>query len=490
MAYHAKLSPSSADRWTSCTASVDAQEGIKDDGSEAARDGTACHQMSAEILQHGFDAQSYLGRKMLFWVQPDHDINGEDWVEAFGVDLDAYAARNDIKFVHEVVITQDMVDAVIAGTNFVLQILETTGGRLEVEQKVPVGHFTGEVKRWVDSMTGMECQEGDEFAEPEWATGTSDVVIMTEDTIHVIDFKYGRVKVQAYDVLVPAREDFVSGKMIPEVLRANLQMTCYAAGSYKKFKHLFNFKRVTMTIVQPFMQHVSEYSCDIEEMLALQDWLAMKAEETRSNPVFAPSGDACHFCKKSGNCAAQTQAVLSTALIGFDDVTEAQPRPIVINQLGSLYDAIPMISEWCKAVENRTYERLLDGHPVVRNDGMHYKLVAGRKGQRSWRDPAVAEATMKRMRLKREQMYSELLASPAVIEKLAAVKKPKKGQPAIPPVIGATQWSRLEELIHQNDGSPTVALETDPRPAIAKASDGFEDVATPQTLQSCDDLFA
>ena len=65
--YHAKLSPSSAHRWTSCTASVGAQDGVPNEGNEAARRGTACHQMLEEmLLTPSIDPQSYLGRTLTF----------------------------------------------------------------------------------------------------------------------------------------------------------------------------------------------------------------------------------------------------------------------------------------------------------------------------------------------------------------------------------------------------------------------------------------
>ena len=55
MAYHASLSPSSASRWTSCTASINAQAGLPNENSEASMAGTCCHQMSAELLQAWID---------------------------------------------------------------------------------------------------------------------------------------------------------------------------------------------------------------------------------------------------------------------------------------------------------------------------------------------------------------------------------------------------------------------------------------------------
>lgn len=120
MAYHAKWPPSSAKRWSSCTASVGAQEGLRDGGSEAARLGTCGHQLSAECLEHGHDPQSYLGRVMLFWVDHTDGSSGEDWSSEFPAAPAIYGRF----FAHEVVVDQEMIDACVVYINFVRQLVE------------------------------------------------------------------------------------------------------------------------------------------------------------------------------------------------------------------------------------------------------------------------------------------------------------------------------------------------------------------------------
>lgn len=455
MSYHAKLSPSSAKRWTECSASIDAQEGLPDEGSEAARLGTCGHQLSAECLEHGYEAQSYLGRKMLFWSHTESDSNGEDWAESFGENPDG-----NICFLHEVIVDQDMIDACASYINFVRQQVELSGATLHVEQRVPIGHITGE----------------------EDAGGTSDVVMTAGDTLTTVDLKLGRSKVMAYDVLTPAGTD-VMGEPVAEVVRINLQLAFYLLGSLEKYPG--DYTHVKAIIVQPFLHHVSEYSCTVEELLAVGEWLKVRAEATRTDKVFAPSQDACHFCRARFTCKAREHDVLSTALIGFDDVDRAQPAPIPVNHLGSLYDKIGMIQAWCKDVMTRTFDELQSGNPVMRNDGLHYKLVMGKKGNRKFDDEDEVEALMKSLRLKSDQMYTKSLISPAAAEKLS--EPTKKGKAVIaPPALSARQWAKLEAHITQSDGSPTIALETDPRPAIATAVADFDDV--PQA-GDCSDLF-
>ena len=449
-AYHAKLSPSSADRWTSCTASVGAQEGLPNEGSEAARLGTVCHQICEDVLTVGADPQNYLGLPMLFWYRDADAAYGETWsIDPAWDDFPLTSATVQ----HRVVVTQEMVDAVVSATEYVKSQHALFGGQLYAEQQVPIGHFTGE---------------------PD-ARGTTDVVMLSGTGIHVMDFKFGRHKVHAYEVVTPAHPDIITGETVPEVLRPNLQMACYALGALEKYKGQ-EFTYVTLTIVQPFIGHVSECTFSIEELLAVRDFLVAKAEETRTRPQFVPSSANCHFCRASGNCAAQTKAVVDAALDGFDDVSTASVKKPSDETLGTLYAVIPLVQNWCKAVEARVRDSLQQGRPVLRNDGLSYKLVEGRSSARQWKDPAAVETAFKQLGLSDELVYAKELISPATAEKLAKAPRVKKGETPVPSAINPAQWVELQGLITQGQCQPDIALETDPRPSIAAATDGFDDV--------------
>lgn len=448
--YHAKLSPSSAHRWSSCTASVGAQEGTPNEGSEPARVGTTGHQMLEELLTGAVaDPQTYLGRKFIFWDHQESDSRGEDWLEAFGDNPD----RDGVEFLHEVEVTQDLIDAVVSAYQFVLQQAALTGGEVLAEQQVPIGHITAEAG----------------------ARGTSDVVILTHDTIAVWDLKLGRGRVEAYDVIEEAHADMITGKPVAEVVRPNLQLAMYALGALELHGLLHDFKFVKLGIIQPFLDHVSEWSGTVEELKAVGVYLSAKAEETRTNPVFVPSNDNCHFCRAKGNCDAQTEMAMNLALEGFDS-QEPAPRQTPDSQLGQAYAMLPLVRDWVDAIDVRVREKLNAGMPVLRADGLGYKLVAGKRGARTWTNEQEAEAALQRMRLKREQMYKQKLISPTDAEKLATPKKAKKGQDPLPAELGPTQWRRLQQFITQSDGGPVIALETDPRPALPSATNGFEDV--------------
>jgi hypothetical protein len=93
------------------------------------------------------------------------------------------------------------------------------------------------------------------------------------------------------------------------------------------------------------------------------------------------------------------------------------------------------------------------------------KLVQGRKGARKWSDSEEAEKLFKGMRLKQEQMYNFKLISPTQAEKLLAKESPRR-------------WKKVEALITQPAGSPSVAPDSDKREAlvIQPVADDFEAV--------------
>lgn len=454
--YHAVKSPSSSDRWggyaNACTASIQAQVGIPGTDSVAASTGTCGHQLCAEVLMDpSIDPQSYLNRKMLFWFRAEDEAHGEDWS-----DLDAWnhvpLCLSQVK--SEVVVTQDLIDACVAHINMVRETAKLTGAQLFAEECVPIDHITGEAG----------------------ATGTSDVVMINADTCTIIDLKLGRSPVSAYEIVVPAHTDIVTNEPVPEKVEPNSQLAMYGSGTLRKFADFADFKHVVLIISQPFLNKVSQWSGTVAELEVTIDRLRHRAKECDENPKFCPTADNCHFCRASGNCDAQDKAVMEQALIGFDDVTSAQPKQVRDIDLGTKYALVPMVQDWCKAIEARTMESLRAGLPVSRSDGLSYKLVVGKKGDRSWVSDEEAITTMKGMRLQQDQMFKQVLLGPAAIEKLAKVPKVKKGEPAKEPVLSALRWTRLQKLITQADGKPVIALETDPRPAVAAATDGFEDV--------------
>jgi len=124
--------------------------------------------------------------------------------------------------------------------------------------------------------------------------------------------------------------------------------------------------------------------------------------------------------------------------------------------------SVDLIESWCKAIRAKAESELLAGNNVP-----GFKLVEGRRGARKWANEAEAETTLKTMRLKLEEMYDLKLISPTEAEKLH-----KSG------AIGPRQWPKLQQIIVQSEGKPSVAPENDKRPAlvVAPVASHFEDL--------------
>lgn len=443
MSTHAKLSPSSSKRWRSCPASIAASEGIPRKSSAASRSGTAEHLVSSVCLERGLDAEAFLNTAVVFYAKPeelDHEREA----------LESEAKLDGMVVLDRLVIDAESVARCQAYISYVREQVELTGSKLMVEQKLPIGFITGEKD----------------------ATGTGDAVLISDDIITIIDAKFGSGRIDAFEA---------SGE-------PNSQLAIYAAGALEQFGWSGDFKHVRMAIVQPRINHVSEHSMTIEELNAFSQKVKADAELTRQpNAPFNPTNDNCFFCPAKLQCKARESAVLKTVFDDFDDLDIAQPKvPTEIN-LGTLFSKIELVRKWCDDVEAQTLAALDNGKPVVRADGLSYKLVEGRKGNRQWIDEAQAIELMDSMGLPDSVIYTKKLISPSAAEKLAGGRKPKNMEAAEKLPIGPTRWKRLQELVIQPEGKAEVALETDPRPC-KHTLDDFKDV-TPDTAVSVD-LFA
>jgi hypothetical protein len=314
-------------------------------------------------------------------------------------------------------LTPEQAQSVQTYVNNVRSIVAATGGILLVEQRLPIEHMTGE----------------------EGATGTADAVILTPDEFIVIDAKFGR------------------GVVVDVVENAQLMM--YAHAAYVEFGHAYSPTRVRMIVDQPRLGALSEWTISVPEL----EGFAHKVQRTTwaiglHDETLNPSPKACQWCRAKATCPAIREQVLAD----FDVVV---PETADDADLGRVMTNASLIEAWVKAVRAEVERRLLAGESV-----RGYKLVQGKRGNRAWGDPAVAEEALKKMRIKHDQMYNYSLASPTNIEWVF-----KQGD------LGPRQWAKVQELITQAEGRPSVAPETDKRPALvtsAAASD-FDDVTTP-----------
>jgi len=305
---------------------------------------------------------------------------------------------------------------------------ETVKGNIKVEERVPLHWLTNEAD----------------------AYGTSDAVIVSEDTeLIVMDLKFGMgVKVDADH---------------------NAQLQIYALGVIQK-NDLWEFvKTVRLVICQPRLGHVSEWVVTVDALRAFAAEVRRQAHviwatSEHDEPVYRPSEKACRFCRAKAICPALRATVEHSMTDGFEMIDNGGillPHPPPTGELLALaMNKVELVEEWCRAVRAEVERRLLRAEPVP-----GYKLVQGKKGTRKWNDEKALVEFFKRWRMKKDQMYTFSLLSPAQYEKKYAKSYPER-------------WVRLQPVISQSPGGPSVAPESDPRPVyeVAAPLDGFERV--------------
>lgn len=413
MAEHSYWSASNFESIMACPGKIVLEQGQPDNTNVYAAEGTAAHLVLTWSLQQDVDAAAFLGRIIHL------DVRGRP------------CEPDQAEYEFEV--DDDMATYVQACIDYV-RAAAGADGVVMVDQRVNYSSYLR--------------------VEQDAAWGTLDVIVFRDDEIIGIDFKYGRgVEVAA---------------------ERNPQISLYVLGALQAYQGVVGeFSRVRLVISQPRVRRApAEWDCSVEELEAWAREHAQPAVVAATNAATAPRDGLweavflrpgekqCQFCKAKASCPALRNEV---AVITSLDKVPASPEEFELIAvrppdehtpeawLAALMKKVDLIEDWCKAVRAETERRLLAGASVP-----GFKVVAGRKGARAWSDTkAVEEYLRKTVRLTVEQAYDLKLISPTSAEKLK-----KSG------AIGDRQWQRLTELITQKDGSPSVAPESDSRPAL------------------------
>jgi len=452
---HAFFSPSGAPAAMLCNVKPWREKDYPDQGNDASDEGTAAHFLLEQCLEKKVDAEHFIGTRI--------QVNqGHAEFHTSG----AYPVGRDI--VHEIQKTLDVIHTL------------ADGATIYPEQTLSIEFITGE----------------------EGATGTSDTVIIKGDTAIIADLKYGRgVKVFAED---------------------NEQLLIYGASAVADFDALGEIEHVELHILQPRLNHFDVWKLSVAEMNERIEVIRQTAKRILAGPenlAAVPGDKQCRFCKASATCKERTDFTLHLITEEFVDLEkgfikvempqaekllaqsfDVKPAAITFHEpegdsyhgftgtnhftvkkpnirpsleaaeaklpdasderLATLMDAADMIEGFAKAVRAEVERRLLAG----KFTDARYKLVEGRQGARSWTSEEEAEAALKAMRLKVDQMYDFKLISPTTAEKVLKEANPRK-------------WNKLQPLIGRSDGKPSVAPASDKRPALSMAiAEQFEEL--------------
>lgn len=280
--------------------------------------------------------------------------------------------------------------------------------------------------------------------------GTSDVVIIGKDFIHIIDLKFGK------------------GVAVSAI--GNPQLRLYALGAIKKHIRECTCTEARMTIIQPRLHDISTDFVSISE---LNDWainfVKPRAELAIAGKGELVAGDHCKFCKLKGKCKALADKQLAIAQSEFEDAVVEnrmlEPSSMSPDVLSRILDIAPKFIDWFKDVEAYAAKAAI-------NDGVQipgYKIVEGR----SVRSIAAPELVMDK--LKEAGFTEEDYLKPRELYGITTLEKN----------VGKKLFNKLcEQYIIKPAGKPTLVPVSDKRTAIdvkALRLDGSEFVEIVET---------
>lgn len=254
--------------------------------------------------------------------------------------------------------------------------------------------------------------------------GTADCVLVGDGELHIVDYKYGKgVEVEA---------------------ERNDQLRIYALMAYEEYGDLYAPDMIRLSIVQPRIANGTKtWTEPIESLLKwAEEVLIPKANEAVSDKrVFAPSENVCRFCKAGSVCRARAKKNL--------DLFNA-PEAMTVAEIAELLIKAGDIKSWISSMEAKVFDTLMTGAKVI-----GWKLVEGRSVRR-YADETKVRKALNDAGFDDAVIYERQLLGISAMEKLM-------GKKAFAEILSG--------LIEKPQGKPTLAPESDARPAISIISE-------------------
>ena len=367
---HAFLSPSSSERWFNCTKSAWLCEQFPDLGSVFAAEGTDAHRLCEFLLHDMLSMPDTDPRPGMTYYNQEMEEAAQGYVLFIREKLEAWKAKGALPTVF-------------------------------VEQRVDLRAYIPE------------------------SMGTSDCVIIADDEIEIIDFKYGMYRVPA----------------------TSLQLRIYALGACELFRNLYDFTRVRMTIYQPRLGAVDEASMDVEE---LYRWAAEELKP-RAELAFAGQGNYsvgewCRNCRARRTCRELAAHQLEIAKYEF-----TEPPLLSDEEIADVLGRVDDLVSWATGVKEYALQAALDGRRFA-----GWKLVEG-KSVRKFTDDACVAARVEAAGI---DPYEKKMLGLTALEKK----------------LGKRDFQNLlADLVVRSQGKPVLVPVSDKRAEMNLASVEFAD---------------
>ena len=253
--------------------------------------------------------------------------------------------------------------------------------------------------------------------------GTADCILIRGEDLWVVDFKYG--------------------KGVPVSAEENPQMMLYALGAYQAYQILYPIKTVHLTIVQPRLDSISEWTCRIEDLLSFGEEVKEKAAlAIKGAGEYCPGESQCRFCRAKAQCRARADYNVQMA---FGQDIGKLPPLISSEEAGKYLLMGEDLEKWLKDLKDWALSECLAGKEVP-----GWKAVEGR-GSREWSDMDKALASLIRAGIPEAVLYETKPLTLAQVEKTVGKKEFQE-------MVG--------DLVIKRPGKPALVKENDKREAI------------------------
>jgi len=370
MSAHSDRGPSSSERWIHCPPSSVLCADIPDEPTDFAKEGTDAHSLCEYRLKKA------LGQEC------------ENPIE----NLDFY--------------NQEMEEHAAGYVSYVMELLE--------EAKSLFGDPVVLVEQHVE----YERYVKDGF-------GTADCIIVSNGTLHVVDFKYGMgVEVNAV---------------------GNSQMRLYALGALELFDCLYDIDTIQMTIYQPRKANISADTITRDELVQWAEVVLKPAADLaeKGEGEFC-SGSWCRFCKARKTCKERARKCLE--LVAYDFV----PAPTLSDdEITDILSKVDSLVSWSDDIKSYALEQAIAGKTWT-----GFKLVEGRSIRKYTDEDMVAKAAIDAG----YEPYEQTLLGITDMQKQMGKKKFEE-------VLG--------KLVIKPVGKPVLVSESNKRPPISDAKSEF-----------------
>jgi len=336
---HALLAASKAHRWIPCTRSARCEETIMNSSSTsiAAEEGTAAHALAEyKVLVY---LRTPTNKPVSKYDSPEMEFHTDSYLEyACELIAEAYSRASD---------------------SLVL-----------VEKRIDYSDYAPE------------------------GFGTSDLIIVSDGVLDVLDFKFGRGRVSAED---------------------NPQLKLYALGALDEFGFLYDIKTVRLTIHQPRLNSISTFELTVEELI---EW-AEKVAKPRAALAFKGegdfvSGDHCHYCRAGATCRERAESNLALAKLDFK-----LPDTLTDEEVTEVLTKADELSKWATEVWKYAEKEALAG----RKEWNGFKLIESNPKRKYGNEEKVAEVVIATGEYREDEIYKVSLIGITEMTKLLGGKK-------------------------------------------------------------------